>query len=92
MPKKDKDKIIVVVKEIESWYLAILDDQKCPKFLNKCCLTNTDNIDKDRFHSLKPDRFDSITDFMLEVIKYPSISRALNRNTSFNYFYAHYCY
>jgi hypothetical protein len=88
----DPEKIAVIIQEIESWYLAVLDDSMCPKFLRNCCLSNTDNISKQRFGSLKPKRFDSDTDFMIEILKYPSVAKASNRNGSFHHFYVKHCF
>jgi hypothetical protein len=87
----DPERIAVVTKEIESWYLAVLDDCKCPISLRNCCLSNTDDIDKEKFRSLKPKKYSSDTDFMLEILKYPSIDKAINRNRSFQHFYVNHC-
>ena len=43
-PRVDSEKIAVVVKEIESWYLAVIDHQRCPVFLRKCCYPCTGAI------------------------------------------------
>ena len=47
-PNIDKDKIIVVIKEIESWYLAGLDNKACKQLKIKN-FANTDNITKEKF-------------------------------------------
>jgi len=81
----DEDKIIVVVKEIESWYLAGLDDRVCRRLrINN--FTNTDNITKEKFNALIPKKFTSRIDFMSEILKNFSIEIAKQKNNSFRYF------
>lgn len=87
----DTDKIIVVIKEIESWYLAGLD-KKSGKSLgikNKIPDT-TDTIIKKQLDSLMPKKFDSRKDFMLEILKVFSIEIAEQKNKSFKYFFDSY--
>lgn len=81
----DKDKIIVVIKEIESWYLAGLNNEKCRKFSIRN-LDNTDNVTKENFNALIPKKFTSRIDFMLEILKVFSIEVAKQKNNSFRYF------
>lgn len=83
--KMDKNRIIVVIKEIESWYLAGLDDRHSRKFGIPSFVT-TDNITKEQFDGLIPKKFDSRIDFMLEILKYFSIEIAKQKNKSFSYF------
>ena len=71
----DKEKIIVVIKEIESWYLAGIDDIKAKK-LKIRNLNSTNDITKEKFNSLIPKRFNSRIDFMLEILKDFSIETA----------------
>ena len=80
----DIDRIIVVIKEIESWYLAGLDSSECRRLLIRC-LENTNDVTKEQFNTLIPKRFDRI-DFMLEVLKNFSIETAKEKNISFKYF------
>jgi len=47
-PNLEQNKIIIVVKEIESWYLAGLDEKACKK-LRIRCFDNTDSITKEDF-------------------------------------------
>lgn len=86
----DENNIIVVVKEIESWYLAGLNDTACKK-LKVVCFPNTDNLTKADFKSLIPKSFDRI-DFMIEILKYFSIETAKQKNKSFKYFIKKYEY
>lgn len=81
----DKDKIIVVVKEIESWYLAGLDRKSFAK-IKIPLLNKTDDITKEQFNKLIPKKYGSRIDFMVEILKYFSIETAKQKNKSFKYF------
>lgn len=81
----ENDKIIVIIKEIESWYLAGLNDMICKKFKIPT-FDNTNNITKEQFNKLIPENFNSRIDFMLEILKFFSIDVAIQRNKSFKYF------
>jgi len=83
--KIDKDKIIVVKKEIESWYLAGLD-ATISKQLGVSPFDTTDNVTKEQFNDLIPAKFDSRIDFMMEILKHFSIEIAKQKNGSFMYF------
>lgn len=88
--KVDKRKIVVVVKEIESWYLAGLDKENSKK-LRIPYLDNTDHITKEQFNNMRPSNFDSEIDFMVEIIKRFSIETAVKKNKSFKDFIERYC-
>ena len=90
-PNIDKDKIIVVIKEIESWYLAGLDNKACKQLKIKN-FTNTDNVTKEKFNALIPKKFTSRIDFMSEILKNFSIEIAKQKNNSFQYFVERYDY
>ena len=77
--------VFVVIKEIESWYLAGLDDNASDELKIKK-LSNTNDITKEQFNSMKPGGFRSRIDFMMEVLKRFSIDQARNKNESFDYF------
>lgn len=79
--------LIVVIKEIESWYLAGLDDKKCQE-LGLGTFSHTDDITKEQFNRLMPEKFDSRIDFMAEILKRFSIETAKQKKRSFNYFMA----
>lgn len=87
----DISKIIIVIKEIESWYLAGLDN-KARNHLKIGNIANADNITKEKFNALIPDKFTSRIDFMLEILKYFSIEEAKRHNESFKYFMEKYDY
>ena len=84
-PNIGKDKIIVVIKEIESWYLAGLDNEVC-KQLKIYNFTNTDNVTKEEFNDMIIKKFTSRIDSMLEILKNFSIEIAKRKNNSFRYF------
>lgn len=87
----DENKIIIVKKEIESWYLALIDDIACMELeIKPNKVKNTDNIIKEQFDSLIPDDIDKIS-FMREILKIASIETARQRNKSFDYFIGKYC-
>ncbi|HIJ69802.1 MAG TPA: hypothetical protein HPP87_00390 [Planctomycetes bacterium] len=78
-------KVVIVIKEIESWYLAGLDDDACKELRIKT-FSNTDNITKENFNKIIPTKYDSRIDFMQEILKRFSIETAKEKNTSLNYF------
>ena len=77
--------IIVVIREIESWYLAGLTDKKCRE-LGIRTIRKTDNINKEKLNALMPRKFDSRIDFMVEILKRFSVNTAKQKNKSFGYF------
>lgn len=81
----DKNRILVVVREIESWYLAGIDDESSKNFGIKS-FSNTEHINKSAFNDLKPKRFNSRIDFMSEILKLFCIDTAKMKNGSFSYF------
>ena len=81
----DEDRICVVIAEIESWYLAGLDATTC-KALAVPDHGATEKITKERFDAMRPRRFDSRVDFMVELLKCFSIEVGTQRNRSLRYF------
>lgn len=81
----DMLKTLVVVKEIEGWYMAGLDEAAY-KRLKIGYTPTTDNLTKEEFLRLKPKKFDSRIDFMAEILKSFSVKSAIKRNNSFAYF------
>jgi len=77
--------VIIIVREIESWYLAGLDD-KSRKEIGIRIFHNTNNITKEEFNKLIPKRFDSRIDLMVEILKRFSVETAKQKNKSFDYF------
>jgi hypothetical protein len=81
--------IVVVIKEIESWYLAGLSLDAAQE-LGIPDHTSTDLITKEDFNALIPARFDSRIDFMFEILKSFSVETAFHKNNSFKFFVNHY--
>ena len=83
------EKIVLTIREIESWYLAGLTDYRCEK-LRLRNIPNTDNMTKEKFNSLIPKNFSSRIDFMVEILTYFSMPTARKKNKSFSYFHKKY--
>jgi hypothetical protein len=81
----DGRSIIIVIKEIESWYYAGLSADASLS-LHVPDLPFTDELTKEDFNSLIPRNFDSRIDFMFEILKYFSIDCAEKKNHSFRFF------
>ncbi len=81
----NEDKIQIVIKEIESWYLAGIDRNDSEQFGLKY-LNDTSRISKEEFNTLIPNKFDSRIDFMQEILKKFSIEIAKRKNDSLRYF------
>jgi len=77
-----EDQIIVVVHEIESWYLAGVTKRD----MVKKQLSSTDDVTKEQFNDLIPDKYESRTEYMVEMLKKFSIDQARAKNKSFEYF------
>lgn len=76
---------VVVAREIESWYLAGVDDQVC-QALGIASLSCTDSITKEELRRMIPERFnDSVVDFMGEILRGFRVEPARRRNRSFGY-------
>lgn len=81
----EKDKIIIVIREIEGWYLAGLIDEDMKKFGIKIYKT-TNEIIKEEFEKNIPKKFTSKRDYLIEILKKYSMPQAAKRNSSFKYF------
>lgn len=81
------DKIIIVIKEIESWYLAGLDKRSTTQLGISFNFPATDDITKEKFNEIIPKKFTSRIDFMSEIVKHFSIDAAKQKSKSFKYFY-----
>ncbi len=79
-----RSRISIVIREIESWYLAGLDVGCLPVDIG--AIRPTDEVDKEQFNLLIPEEFDSRIDFMMEILKCFSVDQARHLNRSFNYF------
>lgn len=81
----DLSKVIIVVKEIESWYLAGVGKKRSEK-LELPWLPNTDFITKEFFNDIIPNSLGSRHNFMNELLKKFDIFVAMQKNNSFAYF------
>jgi hypothetical protein len=81
----DLKKIIVVIKEIESWYLAGLESTKARELMFQESSTSTDNITKEHFNRMIPQNSSRIV-FMNELLENFSLETAKRKNKSFRYF------
>ena len=82
----NSDKTFIVVKEIESWYMAGLDEKDSKVFFGKD-YRETNDMTKEFFSQHKKSEFGSDIDFKAEILKHFSIETACRKNKSFNYFY-----
>lgn len=82
---QDESKVIIVCREIESWYLAGLDQSQC-KTLRVTHHRNTESVSKEQFDKLIPPRTASRTAFLIQVLTRFSLKAAKSQNTSFRYF------
>ncbi|RPH74695.1 hypothetical protein EHM76_03070, partial [bacterium] len=85
----DYRKIFVIIQEIESWYLAGIDDASA-KMLGIHPPVSTDFVTKEHFIRWIPGHYPSKIAFMIEVLKHFSLSIAVEKNKSFRFFIEHY--
>ncbi|MHC3130002.1 MAG: hypothetical protein IBV52_08025 [Candidatus Bathyarchaeota archaeon] len=84
-----QDKIIVIKKEIESWYMAGLDKGISEKYgIN--ILKSTENFSKEDFKKIIPKKKSRIL-FMQEILEKYCCDVAKNRNGSIKYFLDRWC-
>ena len=81
----NKKNIMVVIKEIESWYLGGLNPASL-KDLGIKYSKKTNDLTKEQFNRLIPGKFISRIDFMQEILKYFKLETAKQNNKSFHYF------
>jgi hypothetical protein len=84
-PDLDEGSIIVVSREIESWYIAGIDSELAGRLGIRNLPSLTDDCVKSDFEALRPTRFDSEVDFMIEVARGFNIETARRKNRSFDY-------
>ncbi len=87
----DDHAIIIVCKEIESWYYAGLNEEafKTLGIKKPSKYKNTDNLIKEQFYQSIPKKFEnSRVDFMIEVLKLYNLNTVINKesNQSLLYF------
>jgi hypothetical protein len=81
--------IMVIIQEIESWYLAGIDDAGA-KALGIHAPARTDFVTKEHFIRLIPRFYPSKIAFMIQILKHFSLSIAVEKNKSFRFFIEHY--
>lgn len=81
----DYNKIIIVIKEIESWYLAGCT-KEMSSILNIRLPEETNNITKEDFNAICHTSYRSRIDFMFELLKVFNFNNAREKNESFKYF------
>lgn len=81
----DAEHAVIVVREIESWYLAGVDDLACQEF-GIPSMPHTDHVTKEQFRDMVPRRFNEIViNFMTDILRGFRIDVAKGRNRSFCY-------
>ncbi len=80
----EQEKTLIVVKEIEGWYLAGLDHLASRK-LGIRFSGRTDGISKEMFDNLIPPKYDSRINFLVEILNNFSLVAARETNYSFDY-------
>jgi hypothetical protein len=85
----DYQHIMVIIQEIESWYLAGIDGPGA-KALGIHAPARTDFVTKELFIGWIPRYYPSKIAFMIEVLKHFSLSVAVEKNKSFRFFIEHY--
>ncbi len=86
LPNINDNKIIVVIKEIESWYLAGLSKTAYKEIGISKYKGSTNDLTKEEFNNLVPKKFkDSRIDFMQEILQLFDVEIAKDKNISLNY-------
>ncbi|MDD1706890.1 MAG: DUF4276 family protein [Methanoregulaceae archaeon] len=80
------DRIVVIIQEIESWYLAGLDE-KAQKRYSLRPYRGTNHITKEIFNRMIPRNYISRIAFMAEILDHFKIDAAQEKNRSFRYFF-----
>jgi hypothetical protein len=81
----ENDHIVVIIREIESWYLAGLDERAQHR-LGIRQFGSTNHITKEIFNGMIPRQYTSRIAFMVDIIALFSPLAARERNRSFAYF------
>ncbi len=79
------DHFVIIVREIESWYLAGLDERAQHR-LGIRRYGSTNHITKEMFNGMIPRHYKSRIAFMGDIITLFSMHEARERNRSFSYF------
>lgn len=84
-PDLNTQKVIIVIQEIEGWYLAGVDNELQRTF-GLTPYHSTDRLTKEAFNARIPDLFTSRIEFMVALLVNYSIESAMAQNRSFAYF------
>jgi hypothetical protein len=84
-PDLNPRKVIIVIKEIEGWYLAGIDDDQQHTF-GLIPFHSTDDLTKEAFNARIPGQFTSRIEFMIALLESFSIETASIQNRSFAFF------
>jgi hypothetical protein len=81
----DRDHIVVIIMEIESWYMAGIENRTA-KALGVRPVRHTDHLTKELFNRRIPRRYHSRIAFMQDILDNFSPETAMEKNRSFRYF------
>ena len=82
-------RIMIIIMEIESWYLAGLD-RSAAESIGIHDHETTDFVTKELFNKWIPRKYPSRIAFMIEIMKYFSLTVAKKKNKSFRFFLDHF--
>ncbi len=80
------DRIVVIIQEIESWYLAGLDERSQRRLALRS-YRSTNHITKELFNQMVPQFYTSRIAFLADILDLFSLDTALEKNRSFRYFF-----
>ncbi len=80
----EPEKLFVVIREIESWYLSGLSDENTRKICKRKRIKDVHHCTKEEFGMLIPTRMSRV-EFMQQVLKSFDIETARKNNSSFDY-------
>jgi len=79
--------VVIIINEIESWYLAGLPEKFFKKLEIKDKIVTTNSLTKEQFKKLKPPMFHSEINFMNFILERYDSTTACKKNASFEEFY-----
>jgi len=83
-------RVLVVKKEIESWYLAGLNEECCRRLRLPAC-RETESISKEQFKQfLSGSKLGCTINCMIDILRNYNICTAKSKNESFDYFHRKY--
>jgi len=81
----EENSIMIIVKEIECWYLCGLDSDCCKKLKIDRNIGNTNSMTKEDFDDLIPEGISRI-EFMQQILEKHKCELGRQKNESFRYF------